>query len=89
MTRDAHEIAIRAAVDALVAALMDATSHSMGDLPDRLYGIGEAAELLAIGRSSLYGEIQAGRVRSIKVGRRRLIPASALRDRIESGTELR
>jgi excisionase family DNA binding protein len=52
--------------------------------PDRLLSIPEAADALGIGRSALYAELQAGRVRSIKVGRRRLVPASAVADRIQA-----
>lgn len=46
--------------------------------PDRLLTVDEAAEALSIGRTRLYAEITSGRVRSIRVGRRRLIPASAI-----------
>ena len=34
--------------------------------------------LLSIGRSALYGELAAGRLRSVKVGRRRLVPSGAI-----------
>jgi excisionase family DNA binding protein len=46
--------------------------------PDRLLSIEQAADALGIGRTALYLEIGAGRIRSIKVGRRRLIPSSAI-----------
>jgi excisionase family DNA binding protein len=46
--------------------------------PDRLLSIEQAARALGIGRTVLYSEIRAGRIRSVKVGRRRLIPASAV-----------
>lgn len=52
--------------------------------PDRLLSIDEAAAALAIGRSALYGEIQSGRLRSVTVGRRRLIPAAAIGEFITS-----
>ena len=50
--------------------------------PDRLLSIPEAATMLGIGRTATYAEIEAGRLRSVKVGRRRLVPASAVTDRI-------
>jgi len=46
--------------------------------PDRLMSIEQAARALGIGRTALYSEIGAGRIRSIKVGRRRLVPSSAI-----------
>ncbi|MBA3852233.1 MAG: excisionase family DNA-binding protein [Chloroflexi bacterium] len=46
--------------------------------PDRLLSVDEAAKLLGIGRSALYGELAAGRLRSVKVGRRRLVPSGAI-----------
>jgi excisionase family DNA binding protein len=39
-----------------------------------LYRPEEAAELLSIGRSTLYEEIRLGRLQTVRIGRRRLIP---------------
>jgi excisionase family DNA binding protein len=39
--------------------------------------------MLGLGRSALYGQLEAGRLRSLRVGRRRLVPAGAVRDFIE------
>jgi excisionase family DNA binding protein len=77
-----HEVAIRAAVDDLVAALLAAVTEvaPVGFTPDRLLDIESTSAILGIGRSRLYDEIGAGRLRSIKVGRRRLIPARAIED---------
>ena len=47
--------------------------------PDRLYDVGEAATALGITRSTLYGLIGSGELRSCKVGRRRLIPGARVR----------
>ena len=62
--------AIRADVLAEVAPVANA--------PDRLLSVDEAAAMLGLGRTATYGELQAGRLRSVKVGRRRLIPAEAV-----------
>lgn len=48
------------------------------DVGYRLYRVPEAIEILGIGRSTLYELIRSRRLRSVKQGRRRLIPASAL-----------
>jgi excisionase family DNA binding protein len=37
-----------------------------------------AARLLGLGRSSLYDLLETGRIRSVKVGSRRLVPTAAL-----------
>jgi excisionase family DNA binding protein len=69
------------ALTELVAALRDeiATEHRpVQREPDRLLSIEQAARALGIGRTSLYSEIGAGRIRSVKVGRRRLVPSSAI-----------
>jgi excisionase family DNA binding protein len=43
-----------------------------------LYKPEDAAELLSIGRTLMYDLIKSGQVDSVKVGRRRLVPAEAL-----------
>jgi len=72
---------LRAAVMELVEALRDevATERRPSERePDRLLSIEQAARALGIGRTALYSEIGAGRIRSVKVGRRRLVPSSAI-----------
>lgn len=72
--------AIAELVDALRAEVR-AEAQPAG--ADRLLSIDQAAKSLGLGRSSLYGELQAGRLRSVKVGRRRLIPSRAIAERID------
>lgn len=70
------------AIRELVAALRDeiaSDGRPRDDEPERLLSVDEAAELLGIGRTLAYGLIQGGSIRSVKVGRRRLLPASAVR----------
>jgi len=82
----AAEARVRAAVEELADALvaLAAAAPKAADAPERLYGIPEAAAILSVGRSALYGELQAGRLRGIKVGRRRLVSSGAIRDYIGS-----
>ncbi len=86
MARDA---ALLAAADALAAAAgalrAAAEAGEPVDGPERLLSITEAAAALSVGRSALYSELQAGRLRSMKIGRRRLIPAGALAAFIDEG----
>ncbi|CAN5410863.1 hypothetical protein BH20CHL6_BH20CHL6_12190 [soil metagenome] len=83
MTPD-HEAAVREAVAQLASALLAAVraTEATSGAPDRLYSVAEASAALGIGRSALYGELAAGRLRSLKVGRRRLIPSGAIAERV-------
>ena len=72
---------LRAAVMELVEALRDeiaVEARPSEREPDRLLSIAQAARALGIGRTALYSEIWAGRIRTVKVGRRRLVPSSAI-----------
>jgi excisionase family DNA binding protein len=76
-----HEAAIRAATDALAEAILAAVraeAVTRVDEPEQLLSIDRAAALAGVGRTTIYAEIGAGRLRSIKVGRRRLVPVSAI-----------
>lgn len=87
MTPEAEE-RVRAALDTLGAAIIEAIhegEHAHDAAPERLLGIPEVCRQLGVGRSFLYGEISTGRLRSVKVGRRRLVPASEL-GRLAGGT---
>jgi excisionase family DNA binding protein len=42
------------------------------------YPIPEAAEQLGVGRTKLYDEIAAGRIATVTIGRRRLVPHAEL-----------
>lgn len=44
------------------------------------YSIDEAAEALRVSRSTFYDLMTAGKVRTVKIGARRIIPASALEE---------
>jgi excisionase family DNA binding protein len=69
------------AVAELVDALREEIEPAEPDrpLPDRLLSIPEAATLLGVGRTLAYDLIGRGDLRSVKVGRRRLVPAGAVR----------
>ena len=65
--------------DELVDALAVDTST-----PERLLDIRATSEALSVGRSKVYAEIAAGRLRSLHIGDRRLVPTSAIREYIEA-----
>ena len=43
------------------------------------YSIREACQASSLGRTTIYSHISAGRLRAVRVGRRTIIPAEALR----------
>ena len=47
-------------------------------VPAVLYTVDEAADALRLSRSAIYELIRSGRLRSVKSGRRRLVPVAAL-----------
>ena len=49
-----------------------------------MHGVGEASERTGLGRSTLYELMRSGRLGSVKVGTRRLIPAAELQRFVES-----
>ncbi|MEV0698602.1 helix-turn-helix domain-containing protein [Saccharopolyspora sp. NPDC050389] len=58
---------------------MTAEHFTPDEIPRRLlYPIKEAMVLLSIGRSTIYEQLRAGRLRSVTQGASRLIPAAAL-----------
>lgn len=56
----------------------DALSAGCRDLEKVAYRMNEAAELLGISRTKVYELVLSDQLRSIKIGRRRIIPRSAL-----------
>ena len=52
--------------------------------PKLFYGLRETAALLSISRTTLYRHVCEGRITTVKLGNRTLIPAEALRQWIES-----
>ena len=55
--------------------------------PDRLLSVGEASALCGVTRSTLYGLIASGELRTIKLGRRRLVPSAAVAEFIAQAAE--
>ena len=71
-----------AAITELIAAIREEVAREIpapqSPEPPRLLSIRETADALGVGRSTIYTEMDAGRLRSVKVGRRRLIPSDAI-----------
>ena len=77
------ECAVAELVDALREEIRSGNAVSAQTVP-RLLSIDEAADALGIGRTSTYALIDRGALRSLKVGRRRLISTSAIADYTDS-----
>ena len=56
----------------------------VADVQAVLYGVDKAAAALRLSRSVLYELIRSGQLRTVKQGRRRLVPVSALADYVAS-----
>lgn len=71
---------LEAALAELAAAIRDeiAAAAVPQAAPEQLLDVREAAAALGIGRTTVYGELEAGRLGSMKVGSRRKIPSSAI-----------
>ena len=52
-------------------------------MPKLLYEVSEASVMTSLGRSKLYELMASGEIESVKVGKRRLIPAQALETFVE------
>lgn len=47
---------------------------------ERLYTVNQAARILGCGRGKIYAMIRESEIRSVKIGKLRRIPASALKE---------
>ena len=76
------------AVAELAAAIRDEVRAELAaaDGPPELLSVERASQRLGIGRTAAYDAIGRGELRSVKVGRRRLIPADALAELAQRGT---
>jgi excisionase family DNA binding protein len=59
--------------------------ESTAERSARLNEIEDVMARLKVGRSTVFGIVASGELRSVKIGRRRLIPESALLDYIAAG----
>jgi excisionase family DNA binding protein len=69
---------VDAAVAELVAALRDELRAEPSPATVELLSVEQAAQRAGIGRSLAFALIRRGELRSVKVGRRRLVPSDAI-----------
>jgi excisionase family DNA binding protein len=74
---------IAAAVATLLAAVGQNQTTAPA-APQTMLTVGETAELLRCSESLIYAQLKDGRLRGVKVGRRRLIPSAEI-DRLIAG----
>ncbi len=53
------------------------------DAGRRLHRVEVAADVIGVGRSTAYEEIRLGRLRTVRVGRRRLVPTEYIDEYVE------
>ncbi|GAB4913144.1 hypothetical protein MAHJHV65_38310 [Mycobacterium avium subsp. hominissuis] len=68
---------IAAAVAALLAAVGQ-TQSAVPAAPVTMLTVSETAELLRCSESLIYAQLKDGRLRGVKVGRRRLVPMTEI-----------
>lgn len=66
---------------------MKENTNARPHAPKAAFNVEEVMDSLGLSRQSVYNEINAGRLRSFKLGRRRLIPADAVPDWVRSMQE--
>lgn len=64
----------------------DAGTRRVDAAPDRRYlvTVPEAGRLLAIGRTRAFRLVNSGYLKSVKIGRSRLVPVSAIEDLVDA-----
>jgi excisionase family DNA binding protein len=77
---------IEALVRSIVREELDRRLAEQGTAPPELLRIPDAARRLGIGRTQLYALVGSGEVRSLKLGGRRVIPATEVARLAESAT---
>lgn len=70
--------------DELVAALADVEPATAA--PEKLLTVVETLQVIGVARSTLYGLLDRGEIRSLTIGRRRLVPRSSIDQFIARGT---
>jgi excisionase family DNA binding protein len=70
---------LAAAIAEFAAAISESSAPGTEE-SERLLNIPEATKALGVGRTKVYDLIGAGQLRTLHVGRRVLVPSSAVRD---------
>jgi excisionase family DNA binding protein len=67
---------------------MDATSQQVTEIMARpTCSVEEAAKVLHIGRTQAYRAVRSGELRSIRIGKRVLVPTNAIRQLLEGSSD--
>jgi excisionase family DNA binding protein len=61
-----------------MVSTIEKSKPAIPNTPALLHQVPEACRMLGIGRSTLYELMSAGRLKSVTIGRRRLVPASEI-----------
>lgn len=79
---------LEAALAELAAAIREEVAEAARPDGPQLLSVEDAAQLAGIGRTALYSLIANGRVRSVSLGRRRLVPRAAIAELAQSPPEV-
>ena len=66
---------------------MDASPQEIEEIMSRpTCSVEQAAQVLGIGRTQAYRAVTKGEIRSVKIGKRVLVPTNAIREFLAKGT---
>lgn len=63
---------------------VDMTKHTPPNVQKLAYSLSDLTDLLGLGRSTLYNEVKAGRLRLSKIGARSIVLAQDLAEYLET-----
>ncbi|WP_100492752.1 helix-turn-helix domain-containing protein [Mycobacteroides abscessus] len=75
---------LTAALAALLAAVGQTAAAPSGDAPQQMLTVKETAEYLRCSESLIYAQLKDGRLRGVRIGRRRLIAMAEIKRITES-----
>lgn len=69
---------------AILSAVRDVDPAPCSERTSALLTVTEAAGRLGVGRTTVFGLIRSGELRSVSIGRRRLVPADAINEFVDA-----
>lgn len=85
MSENQNDNTLAAALATLLAAVGQSQTPATSAAPQTMLTVKEAADYLRCSESLIYAQMKDGRLRGVRVGRRRLVPSTEIDRLIQSG----